>query len=164
MALVALLLGFAALFALIGPQFGYSYAVVKSGSMAPAYGVGAVIVVDEVNPSSVQVGDVVSFRLPERPSDEIVTHRVVEVLSEDGALQFRTKGDANEEPDPRLIEASQVKGRIVFGVPWIGRLAPTLQAKGLFFLVVLACGGLLIAGELANIFRELRGPRERPLG
>lgn len=158
--LLAVVFGIIALFAVIGPRFGYTYAVVKSGSMAPAYPVGSVIVIDALNPNAVEVDDVISFRTPANARDEIVTHRVIGVVREGGTLQFQTKGDANDVPDGTLIPASAVKGRVIFGLPWVGWLAPIAQTKGLFLGVVVACGSLLILQELLNIVRELRKSKE----
>jgi signal peptidase len=154
---LALLFGAIAFFVLIGPRFGYTYAVVKSGSMEPAFKPGSVIVLDAVPPDWVGLGDVISFTAPGRNQDEIVTHRVVAIFNDAGRLRFQTKGDANEEADGRLVESSAVRGRVVLNLPLVGKLAPIAQKEGLFFGVVLVCGSLLIVMEAANIFRELRG-------
>ncbi len=155
----AILIGLIASFAVVGPHFGYSYAVVKSGSMAPAYPPGSVILIGETSPRSVRAGDVISYRAPSQTSSQIITHRVVEVRESSGGLQFVTRGDANQSIDTRAVEASELKGRVLFGVPWIGRLAALLQQQGLFFGIVLVCAVLIVAGEVRNIAREVRRAR-----
>ena len=70
---------------------------VLSGSMEPAYHVGSLIYVQKVDPATLEVGDPLTYRMPD---GTVVTHRIIEVL-EDGGLErrFRTQGDANEIPD-----------------------------------------------------------------
>ncbi|MFB6068367.1 MAG: signal peptidase I [Halobacterium sp.] len=103
----------------VGAQHSY---VVLSSSMSPTIHAGDVVVVDGVDPANVEEGDVITF---EPPSDhqidsELVTHRVVEVVRRDGELFFRTKGDANEEPDQALVPAENVVGTVQFHIPKIG--------------------------------------------
>jgi signal peptidase len=157
MAFVAVvLLGVVAVVVVLGPHFGYQYAVVKTGSMTPTYPVGTVVMTERVTPESVRVGDVISWSIPGENATR-VSHRVVEVIHEGNKLSFRTKGDANEEADPRLVPAASLKGRVIFGLPQVGKLTPLLQQRGLAFGVVVVCGALLIAMEIEKIVRELRG-------
>ena len=132
--------------ALVGAEESY---VVLSASMQPSIGAGDVVIVDRVPPSDVEAGNVGVFDTDRRRDDAEpgrVTHRVVEVVDRDGSLQFRTKGDANEEADPTLSEASQLLGRVRFTVPYLGYLltagTPSLRIG---FLVVLP--GLALAAS-----------------
>ena len=105
-----------AVFAFLLPSvFASSLAVVYSGSMAPAMPVGALAVMQPVDPATIKVGDIIAFN-PVHDPDVTVSHRVVEVL-EDG---FRTKGDANEDPDPWEVDAADIIGRVSFNIPHIG--------------------------------------------
>ena len=105
-----------ALFAFLLPSvFASSLAVVYSGSMAPAMPVGALAVMQPVDPAAIEVGDIIAFN-PVREPETTVSHRVVEVL-EDG---FRTKGDANEDPDLDIVPAANVIGRVRFNIPRLG--------------------------------------------
>ena len=91
-----------------------------------------------------------------------VSHRVVEVVKEGGNLSFRTKGDANEEPDKQLVAASSLTGRVIFRVPQAAKVTGSLEQRGLAFGLVLVCGVILIAMELEKVFRELRGGKKGP--
>jgi signal peptidase I len=155
----AVVIGLIASFAVVGPHFGYSYAVVKSGSMAPAYQPGSVILIGPTDPRAVRAGDVISYRAPSQSQSQIITHRVIEVRESSRGPQFVTQGDANQTPDTRAVEASELKGRVLLSVPWIGQLAALLQQQGLFFGVVVVCAALIVTGEVRNIAREVRRKR-----
>ena len=58
--------------------FGERSLTVLSGSMEPQLHVGDVVVVDQVPPLEVRVGDIVTFRDPEDAS-RLITHRVREI-------------------------------------------------------------------------------------
>ncbi|GAI94887.1 unnamed protein product, partial [marine sediment metagenome] len=91
---------------------------IMGGSMSPAMGSGDVVVVTQIDPSELKVGDIIVYRRAD-DSNDIVSHRVVDVI-DDGELSFRTKGDANEDPDPYLVGSSDVVGKVTFVVPKLG--------------------------------------------
>src|SRR3546814_15974174 len=69
-----------------------------------------------------------------------VTHRVVEVIMEDGQRSFVTKGDANRGNDVEQVPAGAVRGRVVFDAPFVGKFADVVRTTlGLIALVVLPC-------------------------
>ena len=82
--------------ALVGVRlFGLQVYTVLSGSMEPAYPVGALLYDKKVDPAQLGPGDVITFMLDE---ETIVTHRIVEVVPDEedpSVIRFRTKGDAN---------------------------------------------------------------------
>ena len=96
---------------LVGSDGSY---MVMSGSMRPALHPGDLLIVKKAGPSLIEVDDIITVK-----SDRVAfTHRVVEKRLEDGAYKFKTKGDANEEPDPNLVQASQIIGRVVLVFPF----------------------------------------------
>jgi len=120
--LVALTLG-VALPRLAGAQ---PYTVL-SGSMRPGLPPGTLAVVRPVEATEVGVGDVITYQL--RPGDPaVVTHRVVAVSADAGGdTAFRTRGDANESADPAWVLPEQVRGRLWYAVPWLGRVGAVLD-------------------------------------
>ena len=74
-ALVVLVVLFAVV--LLGVRlFGIRVYSILSGSMEPEYPVGALIYVKEIDPSEVEVGDVITYVLP---NETPATHRVVSI-------------------------------------------------------------------------------------
>ena len=138
--LVALVVLLAALLA--GARlFGLQVFTILSGSMEPKYPVGSLIYVKSVDPSQVKEGDVITFLL----SDTVTaTHRVVGIVDQgDGALRFRTKGDANDAEDGSLVHYRNVIGTPVFAIPKLGYAANYIQhPPGLY--VAISAGAVLL--------------------
>lgn len=84
----------------IGPRTGlYQTATVLTGSMRPHMPQGSVVVTTPVAARDVRVGDVISYHIPVE-DHRVVTHRVVQILEGGDHPVLRTKGDANDAPDP----------------------------------------------------------------
>lgn len=128
--------------------------VVLSGSMAPFFDPGDVIFVETVGPEDVREGTVITFRAS-ATTPTLVTHRVVEVLSDDKGRRYRTQGDANEDPDPLAIPHERVVGAYRFHIPWWGYLLYALRTKVGYVALVLVPGGTVILREFVALYREL---------
>lgn len=101
----------------IGAEHSY---VVLSNSMEPSISPGDAVIVGDVAPEDVQVGDVITFR---READQPpVTHRVTEVIEADGTHRFRTKGDNNEDADPWTVGTDALIGKVWVTIPLIGHV------------------------------------------
>ncbi|MGD8554106.1 MAG: signal peptidase I [Anaerolineales bacterium] len=95
--------------------FGVQPTLVSGMSMAPALEAGDVAFVRQVPPQSVEVGDIIRFRV----NGVYVLHRVVSIEGGGSGLWFITRGDANNVNDPP-VPASEMQGRVVLVVPKIG--------------------------------------------
>ena len=115
--------------------------VVLSGSMEPVYHTGSVIYVQsKVDASALEEGQIITFRLT---GDTIATHRIIEVVEENGAVRYRTKGDANEVADGSLVDPAQVIGTPKFSIPYLGFALTYIQsAQGRY--AAIAVGALLL--------------------
>lgn len=142
---------------------GWELQVVLSGSMEPALPVGSVTFVESTAPDQVEVGDMLAYRLPGDPGRQI-THRVVEVAREGSSLSFRTKGDANDKSDNYIVPADNVVGTVRWDVPYLGYLVERLRTPQGFLVLVGMPGLLIIAGEVWNIIRVLKGDKPKELG
>src|SRR5262249_24071454 len=85
--------------------------VISGGSMQPAIPLGAVVLVQPVDPAAITVGDVISVQ---SLNGVVYTHRVAAVSDLNGQPAFQTKGDANETPEPAVVPATAVIGRVLF--------------------------------------------------
>ena len=105
---------------------GRTLSVVETRSMSPGLPRNSLAVIGPVNPSTIRVGDVIRFRDPGAGQSEIL-HRVVRVIH-GKTLAFQTQGDANLTPDPVMVPAAHVDGRLGGSVRHLGgaadRLAP----------------------------------------
>lgn len=132
---------------------GFQLQAVLSGSMAPTYPVGSLLVVGPIDASDVRAGMPLVFEDPVEPG-RIVTHRVVGDVPAD-ASAFRTRGDANTSNDPVAIPARLVRGRVLWSVAGLGAVLEWLRWPNGFLLLVGAPAVLLA-------LTELRG--RRPIG
>lgn len=145
---------------LVGADHSY---VVQSSSMSPSIDAGAVVFVSDAPTDQISTGDVITYR-DSGPDGEIrrVTHRVIAVEQTDGGPQFQTKGDANEDPDPGRVSASQVVGVVQFDVPLVGYLLSILRSPvGIVALVVLPAIALGIS-EVRVLLSATRTDEDEP--
>ena len=107
---------------------GYSPLIVLTGSMEPKIMEGDLIIVRQIDGAEVKKDDVIAFFDPDGNGTSILTHRVIEVIDEDGARSFRTKGDANTGEDRLAVSADKVVG-IWNGtrIPGAGNVAMFMQ-------------------------------------
>lgn len=103
---------------------GMDVFVVQSGSMEPAYRVGSLVYVRSVDAATLQTGDVITFRMGNGVRG---THRIIEVLDENGSLTFRTKGDANAYADNKPVSPAEIIGKVRFTIPYLGFLVAYIQ-------------------------------------
>lgn len=136
---------------LIGPVlFPYKVLTVLSGSMEPTIHVGSVVVLQQVDASQIQAGEIITFARPDRPS-ELVTHRVVAVDSGPQGRLFVTRGDANGSNDPWRVDGAGGGLRYLFNIPLLGYLMGGLRSPLghlLFVIVPAAALGLLLLVEM----------------
>lgn len=118
-ALTAAVAGLALLIlAAVGPTLaGRKAFIVLGGSMEPGIGTGAAVVTEAVPPGDLRTGDVITYVAR---SNQVVTHRIVETSEDAAGLAFRTRGDANETPDPEPVRSVNVLGRVWYSVPLAG--------------------------------------------
>ncbi|WP_345068523.1 signal peptidase I [Leifsonia kafniensis] len=103
---------------------------VLTGSMAPTFSAGDLIVVQTVAPEDLSVGDIVTFR-PQGDDLTPLTHRVVKITRADGRVQsLTTQGDTDASADAPIVPG-QVLGRYLYRMPGLGfvaQLTPTESA------------------------------------
>lgn len=164
--ILLLLVVLVAIFGLLLPSiFSASLAIVYSSSMEPAMPRGSLAAMSPVDPASLSVGDIIAYNHPRNPK-VTVSHRIIEVIDGE-SLGFRTKGDANEAPDPSVVPAENVAGRVTWHMPHIGFALDEIgsfvrTAWGLGLLVGLPA--VIILGSTimdANLKYNPRKRRER---
>lgn len=127
---------------LVGADNSY---VVLSGSMEPYMAPGDAIIVAAGPAASIRHGDIITYQ---RGGDIPTTHRVIERVTDEQGVAFRTMGDANEDPDPALVRPASVVGEVVLVIPYIGYVVQFANTPiGILSLVVVPIG-LLVISEL----------------
>ncbi len=122
---------------------GFQVYGVLTGSMVPAYPIGSLIYVREIDPNDLELRDVITYS----SGKTIVTHRIVEIVRDDNnpyQLKFRTKGDANNDPDASLVGPADIIGKVAFGIPHLGTIANYIQNPPGLYVTIFA--GLALIG------------------
>lgn len=117
---------------------GYLPLIVLTDSMYPEIESGDLIICHTVEGDEVKANDIIAFFDPAGNGSSIVTHRVLEVISQDGDLEFRTKGDFNNTEDKMLVPEENLVGIYQTRIPNAGHVAMFMQTtNGLLLCVVL---------------------------
>lgn len=152
--------------ALVGVRlFGLQVYTVLSGSMEPAYHTGSLIYVKEVDHTELETGDVITFMLSE---DTVATHRIVGVVPDEedaSVLRFRTKGDANDAEDGKLVHYRNIIGSPVFTIPYLGYVANMIQNPPGTYIAISLGAILLILVFLPDLlFSDAEKQKEKKRG
>jgi signal peptidase I len=139
---------------LIPAVLGYERYVITSGSMTGTYDPGSIVFDKEVPVAALEKGDVITYG-PPGAHHRLVTHRIVSIRRIDGRLAIRTKGDANDSPDPyEFTPERPTIARVEASLPHLGRVYSALNDR-LGRLIVFAAPALLIAvAGLTRLWRE----------
>jgi signal peptidase len=117
---------------------GYFPLVVMTDSMDPEIESGDLVIYHTIDAEEVEVGDVISFYDPAGDGTSIVTHRVIDIVTDDGGLYFQTQGDANNTPDESLVPAENLTGAMRTIFPGAGHIALFMQSRtGLIVCVLI---------------------------
>jgi len=112
---------------LIGQRVFSPFHVVISNSMYPQIRTGDAVVVKNIDPAKVKVGEVIIFRDPNKPEDLII-HRVIAVAMSGEAILYSTKGDNNPVNDDWQVSIGQVVGGVAVSIHKFGWFLDFLQS------------------------------------
>ena len=140
--------------------FGYQFKVVLSGSMDPTFKTGSIIVVEKLeDTANLKENDIISFVQEE---DRVVTHRIIEVIENENGIFYRTKGDANEEPDTNAVVPDNIVAIYTgISIPLIGyflNFASSPLGTGLLLIIP---GILLIIYSVLTIRKAIKEIEEK---
>lgn len=121
--------------------------VVLGGSMEPSVQQGSIVYMHDSG--QYEEGDIITFQ---RGTTD-VTHRIVE--RNDGG--YITQGDANDDPDSVVITDEQIKGELMFSVPWYGYLWVFSNSQyGTISIILLGLGTVFFGGRLFIVSKRPR--------
>ncbi|MBU1322555.1 signal peptidase I [Patescibacteria group bacterium] len=154
--LVVLLLIFTA----FNPVKSFQIFRVMSGSMEPKIKVGSVVFVQKVKPETLKEGNIITFTSREDPNISI-THRLIATEEKEGQTVFKTRGDANNSDDISETLPGQIKGKVVFSLPFLGYLSVWIRKPLGFGLLVILPALLIIISEILNIKKAIEKEVEK---
>ena len=120
------------------PSIGGTFPlIVLTDSMVPEIYSGDLIICRTADTEDIEVNDVISFFDPAGNGTSIVTHRVIEIVEDDGEIFFRTRGDYNNTEDKELVPAENLVGVYKMRIAGAGHIAMFMQSTaGLIICVV----------------------------
>lgn len=149
--------GLLALLVVIPRLTGSTAYTVLTGSMEPDYPPGTLIVVKPTPGDQLTAGDVITFQ-PVSGNPAVITHRIVSTFYDSaGNRRFITKGDANKVQDDTQLVEGQIRGKLIYSVPYAGRINSVLSGSTRSVVVFVIAGGL---GAYA-LWMWISGVRER---
>jgi signal peptidase len=134
----------------------YPLLAVASGSMMPTLNIGDLIVVQgildasKVKAAPAPEGDIIVFRKPGAES-ELIVHRAISKVENNGVWYFQTKGDHNPTSDRwigqntwnYMISEKLLVGKVVSIVPWLGHI-PLFMRTPTGIVIIISLIALLI--------------------
>lgn len=142
--------------------FGWKPFIVLSGSMETEIYAGDLVIVKEVDIEEIKKEDIIAFK----QGDIVITHRIVDIVEEDGMTKYITQGDNNNTKDNGYVLPEQIEGLYQFKVSRLGNLAMFIQTPigmisclsiPLIFLVLLQ----IIDGRKERKYMEKKGNQEK---
>lgn len=132
----------------------YRIFTIVSGSMLPEYQLFDVILVGSKDCADIKIGDdLVYMGSVDDYAGKIITHRVINIASEDGKYLFTTKGINNPLEDP-VVEEDQIYGVVKYKTVILSILSKIINNSYGFYFLVFVPITLLIFLELMDHFNE----------
>ena len=117
---------------------GYSPFSIQTNSMSPTMKKGDLIIVKNVDPSTLVVGDIISFYDTIDGINVIKTHRIISIYDDGKARIYTTKGDNNDTDDNYGLTEVDIVGKYInIKIPFVGGVIDVLKSKWGFLFIVL---------------------------
>jgi signal peptidase I len=149
---------------LVPAALGLDHYVIVGGSMTGTIDRGSVVFDERVPVETLRRGDVISYNPPAEAgaadSTGLVTHRLYSIHMANGHRVFRTKGDANQTPDPWTFTLDQARqAKVVGHVPYVGYALAALEIRWVRMLAIGVPALLLAISVLVGMIAEARAER-----
>ncbi len=125
-----------------------------SPSMEPNINVYDVVITKKVNPNEIKEGDVITFISSSTLGEGLtITHRVKSVIKTDNDVKFRTQGDNNPIPDSALVTSNNLLGKVIFTIPFLGRIQFLLQSKNGWLFCLLIPAIIVVIYDVVKVLK-----------
>ena len=125
--------------------------------MKPELNENDIIFIKECNDNEIELGDIITFSKEE----EIITHRVIEIIGEGEEKEYITKGDNNEIEDDFRVEPSNVYGKMILSIPKIGIIAQYIQNTNGFINLTIIILTIFIFVSLNDKKKNIRRTKRK---
>ncbi len=139
--------------------FGLKFFVVQSDSMAATdFSAGDIAIVKNVDPATLQEGDIITFISQNRASlGETVTHKIRKLTTDsNGNPGFVTYGTSTDSDDETVVTYPYVIGKYVSRIPKLGSFFMFLKTTPGYIVCIFVPIVLLILYNGVNVIRLFR--------
>lgn len=146
--------------------FGYKAFIVLSDSMsATDFSAGDLVLTKEVDPATLQAGDIIAFQSTHTESyGEVVTHKIRELTTdENGSPGFITYGTTTDENDESIVTYDFVLGKYQTRLPGVGNFFQFLKTTPGYIVCIFLPFLLLILVQGINSIRLFRRYKQEQL-
>ena len=134
--------------------FGYKPYIVTSNSMQDTFQAGDLTVSKQVDPATLEPGDIVTFRSIDPVNyGQVVTHKIKSITTYEGEPAFVTYGTTTGVEDAYPVPFSQVLGQYQFRLPGMGNFFYFLKSTAGYVTVILLPFLLLIILQAVKFFK-----------
>lgn len=115
---------------------GFTPLSVETDSMVPTFKSGDLIIIKKCDPSALKEGDIITFHTIIENQYALNTHRIEEIIENNGARSYVTKGDNNAISDTHVIADGDIVGKYVTRLGGIGKVMDFLSSSTGFLLII----------------------------
>ena len=118
--------------------FGYTTYSIQTDSMEGTINPGDFIFGKKCDPNSLNEGEIISFHtVDDNGTYFINTHRIIDVIDENGLRYYQTQGDNEEYPDRRYVAPGDIISVYTgFRIPLLGYVITFLSSQLGFFICI----------------------------
>ena len=138
---------------------GYKLYIVNSDSMAATdFSAGSLILVKEIDPSTLKEGDIITFMSQNTNSfGETITHKIRSLTYDaNGRPGFITYGTTTNTDDETIVTYPYVMGRYEKQIPGLGFFFNFLKSPAGYFVCIFIPFMLIIVSEASRFFSLFR--------
>lgn len=139
--------------------FGFKMYIVNSDSMAATdFNAGSLILVKEVDPSTLKEGDIITFMSQDTDSfGETITHKIRKLTTDaEGNPGFVTYGTTTDTDDETIVTYPYVLGQYQSHIPGLGTFFNFLKTTPGYFVCIFTPFMLIILYEGVKFFNLFR--------
>lgn len=115
---------------------GFTPLSVESDSMVPTFKSGDLIIIKKCDTSTLKEGDIITFHTIIENQYALNTHRIEQIIENNGFRSYVTKGDNNAFSDTHIIADGDIVGKYVTQLGGFGKIMDFLSSSTGFLLII----------------------------
>lgn len=134
---------------------GFKTYVIVTSSMEPYLEVGDVILVKNVDINKLKADDIITYKGMESDfAGKIITHKIKNIIEEEGKKIFYTQGTTNSMVDPAVYE-EQILGKVIYKFKVISLISKLVRSKVGYIILVFIPLIFIFVKEMIRIKKNL---------